>query len=167
MDMFHENYICTLGTKISKKQILIKKPDISFTLIFSIWDVLGKDSFRNICKMAFEGAKGAIVVCDHTKMDTLQNISKWITQINNVAGEIPIIILANKSDLTGDYEFTKSELESYSGEQNLPYFVASAKSGDNVIKTFYQIGSLIIDNIFSGSNSVNSGPSGKSVGTTC
>jgi hypothetical protein len=68
--------------------------------------------------------------------------------LNEVTGEIPIILLANKSDLTNNYDFTERELRSLSSELDAPYYITSAKFGDNVIKTFYKIGDLITSEIF-------------------
>jgi small GTP-binding protein len=147
MDIFDDRYISTLGTKISKKQLKLKKKDLNIRLTLSIWDVLGQKHFKNVQAMAFKGAKAAMLVCDITREDTLQNLLNWKSQLNEVTGEIPIILLANKSDLTNNYDFTERELRSLSSELDAPYYITSAKFGDNVIKTFYKIGDLITSEI--------------------
>ena len=74
MDMFDDKYITTLGTKVSKRKLVIKKNDNEFDLTFSIWDILGQEEFKNIQNMALKNSKGAIIVCDITRKKTLENI---------------------------------------------------------------------------------------------
>lgn len=148
MDMFDHNYISTFGTKVSKKRIIIKKENSDINLTFSIWDIIGKDSFKKIYKMAFVGSKGAIIVCDITKEDSLNNLSRWVTRVKKVTGEIPFVIVANKSDLTDKHMFKEADLQSFSKEIEVPFYITSAKNGDNVIKTFFKLGDLVIESIF-------------------
>ena len=158
MDIFSDEYISTLGTKVSKKNMIIKRNDINFNLTLSIWDVLGQEQFTNLQTMAFKGSRGAILVFDITRKKTFKNIPTWISRLKDSVGEIPYILLANKCDLTDNYEISEEDIESFSSNLNIPYFMTSAKYGDNVIKTFFRIGNLIIDNIFvQDSNQVSNG----------
>ena len=158
MDFFDDDYIATLGTKISKKKLIIKKDNKEFNLTLSIWDVLGQKELKNIQKMAFQGSKGAIFVCDITREETLRSVLTWIADVKKVTGEIPFVLIANKCDLTDDYSFSEKDIEAYSSQLNAPYFMTSAKFGDNVIRMFYKIGDLIIDTIFlQDSNQISNG----------
>ena len=150
MDIFDDRYITTLGTKVSKKRLIIKKNETDVDLTFSIWDILGQEEFSNIQAMAFKGAKGALLVCDLTRNETLQSITGWVTRVKEVTGEIPMILLANKADLTGDYAFTEDDIKAVTTQLKIPYYFTSAKFGDNVIKTFYSIGDMVTDAIFKG-----------------
>ena len=73
MDIFDDKYLSTLGTKVSKKQVIIKNEDREVAFTFSIWDVLGQKDFKKIQNLAFRGSKGAMLVCDLTRKDTLEN----------------------------------------------------------------------------------------------
>ncbi len=148
LDVFDDKYIDTLGTKVSKKQIILKKDDREINLTLSIWDVLGQQDFKNIQSMAFKGSKGAMFVCDITRKETLDNLRNWHRRVTEVAGNIPFLILANKSDLNEQYTFTEAELKDFAEDLGAPYFLTSAKKGDNVIKSFYKIGDYITKNIF-------------------
>jgi small GTP-binding protein len=147
MDIFEDKYIATLGTKVSKKRIVIKRKESDFNITYSIWDVLGQENFVKTHAMAFKGARGAMAVVDITRKDTLVNISNWVQRVSDVTGPIPMVLLANKCDLTSDYSFDEEELKSYSEQLNTPYFLTSAKFGDNVIKTFFRLGEMVIDEI--------------------
>ena len=98
--------------------------------------------------MALKGASGAMLVCDITQKETIKNIFSWAAQINRLNGEIPVIILANKCDLTKDCAMTDAELEHFVSELNVPFFKTRAKNGDNVIKIFYKLADMVIDKIF-------------------
>jgi small GTP-binding protein len=148
MDVFDDKYILTLGTKISKKRLLIKKNKLDINLTLAIWDVMGQKYFTNIFDKAFKGAKAAILVCDVTREDTLKNILMWESRLKEVTGDIPLLLLANKSDLTGEYEFSETDLQKYSSGLHAPFFMTSAKCGDNVINSFYKIGELVTTDIF-------------------
>jgi len=147
MDIYNDEYISTLGTKVSKKRLIIKKHDRDLDLTFSIWDVLGQEDFKNIQAMAFKGSKGAIMVCDITRKETLENLEKWRVRVEEVTGKIPMIILANKSDLTDQHLFTETELKDFSSKFEIDSYLTSAKYGDNVIKSFYKIGEVITNQL--------------------
>jgi GTPase SAR1 family protein len=98
--------------------------------------------------MAFEGAKGFFVVCDFTRRKTLENIKIWISRIKEVAGDIPGLLIVNKCDQCDYFEISEDDIKKISGELHLPYFMTSAKEGENVINPFFKLGKLIIDRIF-------------------
>ena len=151
LNVFDEKFISSIGSLISKKSMKIEKLNMDILLTLSIWDVLGgTNSFNDDC-MAFEGAKGALLVCDLTRKDTMMNLSDWVTRLRTITGNIPLLLLANKSDLTNEYQFEKVELKSLAEQLNAPFYFTSAKSGDNVWDTFFKLGDLILDNIFTGS----------------
>ncbi len=147
-DYFGDKYITTIGTKVSTKQLKLKKQGKEINLTLSIWDILGQEQFTKVQTMAFDSSKAAFIVCDLTNKESLENILKWHQRLTEVTGDIPIIILANKCDLTDQYCFGEPELNEYATKLNAPYFITSAKKGDNVIKAFYKIGEDIINYIF-------------------
>lgn len=148
MDVFDDKYINTLGTKVSKKKIILKLNERTINLTFSIWDILGQEDFQKIQTMAFKGSKGTMLVCDLTRKDTLTNLEYWHKRVSDVAGKIPFVVIANKSDLKEQYTFDELELDRFSKSIGAEYYYTSAKEGDNVIKTFYKIGSIIVKKIF-------------------
>ncbi len=147
LDVFDDKYITTLGTKVSKKKVVIKKGDNKFDITLSIWDILGQEEFEKIQTMSFKGSKGAMLVCDFTREKTLENVAKWHSRVESVAGEIPFILLANKSDLKNDHKFNEKALNEYSASLNIPYYLTSAKNGENVIKTFFKLSDMITGKI--------------------
>jgi len=91
----------------------------------------------------FKGAAGALIVCDSTREETINNLRSWVKTFHGEVGKVPLIFLANKSDLLDD-EFDSPEMESVIRDLNTEYMLTSAKSGLNVNKAFNKLGQKII-----------------------
>jgi small GTP-binding protein len=144
---FSENYLPTIGTRTSKKSIIVNdleyQQDIS--LDFIIWDIMGQVSFRKILHSAYlTGAKGAVMVCDLTRRETFENLDYWIYSLLEEWQLIPMIFVANKNDLKDSTEIKIRELESLASTYESPFFTTSAKSGDNIEDLFKTLGKEII-----------------------
>jgi small GTP-binding protein len=139
---FDDKYISTIGTKISAKDLRIKTGEKTTNLKLQIWDVLGQSDFSKVHKRAYMGSKGALLVMDLTRKETLNSFDNWIMFLQKTAGEIPVVVLANKCDL--EPEFGKDEIEMVVSYYNCPYYITSAKTGVGVNEAFYQLGELIL-----------------------
>lgn len=143
-DMFEDKYLSTIGAKITKKVIGLKYkdpyPDIELT--FMIWDIAGQKTIGAVHPSYYRGAEGAFIVCDLTRKETLENIPEWANSFFKVAGEVPIFILGNKSDLS-NREFGETELSEMAKRFNAPYFITSAKVGTNVEESFKAMGKTL------------------------
>ena len=66
MDKYDDEYLSTLGTKVTKKEVEVIDDFnfVEFQLTFMLWDVLGQKEFKRIHQAAFQGTKGALIVCD-------------------------------------------------------------------------------------------------------
>ncbi|UCE73663.1 MAG: hypothetical protein JSV56_11645, partial [Methanomassiliicoccales archaeon] len=68
-DQFDDEYICTIGTKITKKEMKVQLQGNGGPkeVQFLIWDIIGHQSFRQLLQQAyFYGTHGLIAVCDIT-----------------------------------------------------------------------------------------------------
>jgi len=148
VDKFDDKYITTLGTKTSKKSFLIKNGGKPVNLNLIIWDVLGQRQFTRVKEVAYTGANGAFIVVDLTRKDTLFAFDHWLFTLYEVAGEIPIVVLANKSDLKP--EFGKKEIEEVIADYGFTYYMTSARTGENVNKAFHSIGKTMVNYLFDG-----------------
>lgn len=148
-DVFDERYLSTFGAKITKKSLFFLKeeypalPDDT-RLILLIWDIAGQKAFKDIHQAYYRGAEGTLLVCDVTRRETLDNIKEWITELYEVAGKVPAILLINKCDLKDQYSFGEDEIKKSLSDIEIPYCVTSAKTGHNVEKTFKTIAELIL-----------------------
>jgi small GTP-binding protein len=148
MNEFDEKYIQTIGTRISKKEVVVETIDARYSINLIIWDILGQKEYRGVQFNAFKGVEGAIMVCDVTRPDTLTSLEEyWIPSLLEVTGDIPMIFFANKCDLNEEKKFGLSELEKIANahqheriEGKLKNaFLTSAKTGENVEMGFKHI----------------------------
>lgn len=145
LDEFSDKYISTIGTKVSKKMLLLKGPDgRKCKVILMVWDILGQRSFRTLHETQMSGARGALFVCDLTRRDTLDSMSGWIEDFRKVSGERPLILLANKNDLKDRHTYGVAEVEEKAKEYDASYHLTSAKTGENVERAFSDLGMLLI-----------------------
>jgi len=139
MDYFDDRYDQTLGTKVYKKEFDTSLPEMNVELAvhMMIWDIMGQSGFRDLLKEAyFQRAKGAVAVCDVTRRSSLESLHEWVRSVHGVAGEIPLVFVANKVDLKASGEFGKAEMMEASRTYNSPCFLSSAKTGENVEAVF-------------------------------
>lgn len=146
LDDFDDKYIQTLGTKVSKKELVTQAPDSSGELKvdMTIWDIMGQKGFRELLKEAyFYGAKGILAVCDVTRRRTLEDLDDWIEGVYSVTGRIPIEFLANKVDLKDEGEVGEEEMVQAARAYDSPFRFTSAKSGVNVEIAFQSLAERI------------------------
>jgi small GTP-binding protein len=155
-NQFKDSYVATIGSKVTKKQCIIKRPHHSVDLTFVIWDIIGREGYHGLHARTFAGISGAILVADLTRKETLENLERyWIPLLLKVVDNVPLIFACNKSDLESEYEFEPEEIakiaETYNGRITgiLPKglsisYPTSAKIGNNVESTFESLGHLLV-----------------------
>ena len=149
---FTNKYLTTLGVDFASHSLQLDGKDV----FVQIWDVAGQEIFSSIRQSYFQGAKGALVVFDVTRLESYENLfDGWIKPFFNVLDKsVPIAILGNKSDLeneaiirpeTGNkfVEWVKDQLGL---EQAPPYFETSAKEGLNVNLAFENVSRIVLHN---------------------
>jgi small GTP-binding protein len=150
LNIFDDKYLRTLGTKVSKKVVEVEHPDkdVQVNLTMLIWDIMGQDTFRPLLQDSyFYGAAGGLAVFDLTRKETLTELEGWIESLRNIAGNIPIVVLANKNDLEDQIQVDKAELDEFASKHNLPTYYSSAKTGESVQEGFIKIGKMMTENI--------------------
>lgn len=144
-DTFDDKYIATIGTKTTKKEMTIEYFNKRVNVTMMIWDVLGQHDYRNIHERSFKGTSGAMLVCDVTRPDTLEGIKEyWLPALEKVAGNVPLVFLANKIDLKDDAKFGEKEIRRIAEEHQGFWSLTSAKTGENVDGAFYELGAKVI-----------------------
>jgi small GTP-binding protein len=141
LDIFDDKYIATVGTKVTRKDIVIKN-DVNLTLM--IWDILGQQDYHQLRFMYFKNANGALVVCDITRRETLESLREWASSFFKTVGKVPVVFLANKYDLASNAQFGEENLKMIAEMFEAPYLYTSAKTGLNVEKAFRTLGELIV-----------------------
>ena len=147
LDIFDDKYLTTLGTKVTNKTIIFSPKELNklVELKMLIWDVMGQKEYKMIQESAYQGSSGAIIVADISRKETLDHLGTWISDLFNISGVIPIILVGNKVDLVDQTAQDFSELENLSMSYEAPFFLTSAKTGENVETTFQSLGNVIIN----------------------
>ncbi len=155
-DQFEDTYITTIGTKVTKKELILPKGDKEIDLSLMIWDVLGRAGYTAIHSRALVGVHGAFLVADLTRKETLSSLERyWIPLLLNVVEGVPVVFACNKSDLKDQYAFQPDDMEALISKYNigledtLPQnlklcYSTSAKTGENVEHIFESLGHMVL-----------------------
>ena len=147
-NMFDEQYITTIGTRVSKKEVHVSIPerDLQVDLVVMIWDIMGEKGFRELLKDAyFHGAVGVLAVADITRRRTLDDLDDWIDGVEQIVGEVPVILAVNKSDLTSSAQFGEREVAQFARAYGCEFSFTSAKTGDQVETAFARLARHVVD----------------------
>ena len=151
-DEFDDKYVTTLGAKVSKKEIdmrFSKNLDnaIDVNIILSVWDILGQknESAMQVRPVYYNGANGALVICDITRLETFNNLAWWVKSLYKVTEEVPVVILGNKIDLYKEAQIYYDDLEAFSKEKNISVFLTSARTNSNVQHAFIKLTELMLE----------------------
>lgn len=132
--IFSDNYLTTIGVKISKK--IVEMKDVQVNLM--IWDIEGVDIFTSLKPSNLRGASGVILVLDGTRANSVEIASDIHQTLCVHLPNIPVVCLLNKSDLTLDWKLGSAdtlELE----KLGVKIIKTSAKTGENVEQAFQVI----------------------------
>ena len=148
LDMFDDQYLTTIGTKVTKKEarIFLPEQDLLVDVDMTIWDIMGEKGFRELLKDAyFYGANGILAVADQTRRKTLDDLDDWIDGVEQVVGKVPLLIAVNKCDLASSAQFGERDVEQVARAFDCPFLLTSAKSGTNVEEAFRRIGQMVTE----------------------
>jgi len=138
-DIFNDEYIMTIGTKVSKKNMDLDGKELTLM----IWDILGQKEHTNLHSAYYKGAAGAIVVCDFTNKNSMGHLTKWIDDFRAVAGNVPVVIAVNKQDIENK-AYLFDDAKKIADKYDAPAIPTSAKTGKNVEFLFEVIGERVI-----------------------
>ncbi len=155
-EQFSDNYISTIGAKVSKKVVPASFEGEDFDVKIMVWDIIGSKGYLSTQSKHIAGADGAILVVDLTKPESMNSLEKyWIPLLKEVTGGIlPSLLFAgNKKDLVESQEeidmMTQmfKELESKYCDDiekrveggHAGSLLTSAKTGENVEDGFYNL----------------------------
>ncbi len=145
-NQFDDSYIRTIGTKISKKDLMLQDKDGKpFQLYLMVWDILGHKSSKKVPATYYAGVEGILVVFDLLRPETFTDLDYWVNSIMVEKNYSPVVvILGNKSDLADQRKVSEEQLQSMAAKANAKYFLTSAKTGQNVEEAFNYIGNELV-----------------------
>ncbi len=137
--IFSEKYLTTVGVKIDKKSLSVG--DQEMTLI--LWDLAGEDEFMQVRMSYLRGSAGYFLVADGTRRATLDKAIELQQRSENEIGNVPFILLINKSDLKDEWEIQDSEIAALT-TKGWVVLETSAMTGVNVEEAFQSIGEKMV-----------------------
>jgi small GTP-binding protein len=144
---FDEKITATISATFKSKKIKI---DPFTEANLRIWATAGQERYRSLTPNYIRGSNGILVVFDLAKMNSFEELDKWMETIRNVIAENKIekILVGNKSDLPEEEKEVTNEMATkYADEHNMKYFSVSAKEGINIDILFEQLGNDCIKHL--------------------
>lgn len=122
---FDLKYEPTLGTSMSK----IEYQGSTYLL----WDTAGQEKYASLAPTYFRNSNAAIIVYDVTSRQSFEAAETWLSRyLDIVKVDNPIIIAANKIDLTEDVQVTAEEGRAFAESHNFSFVEVSAKTGEHL-----------------------------------
>jgi len=143
---FETDYLSTMGADFALYDTTVKETHIRW----QIWDLAGQPVFKDVVKAYYTKVFGGILVYDITRHQTFKNVEKWLNDIRENSKrdrDVPVILLANKSDLReeGTETVSTDEGKALADRLGLNFIETSAKTGEGVQAAFNQLGTKILD----------------------
>ncbi|MDR2459239.1 MAG: GTP-binding protein [Deltaproteobacteria bacterium] len=143
--IFSDNYLSTVGVKISKKVIKEELGDQDGGISLVLWDMEGQDNYSTVNLSYLRGAHGLLFVVDGTRGESLSVALKLRNEAIKILGQnVPGFFLINKADLQNEWEITDKVLTSLSAK-GVKIIKTSAKTGLNVEKTFEDLTQAMLE----------------------
>jgi small GTP-binding protein len=110
-----------------------------------LWDVESEDIKGFLLSSYCRGSNGAMIMYDITNFNTLKHVPGWVQLIRKNAGDIPIVLVGNLSNLEKTWDVSGEEGISLAKKYNLSGFVEiSTKTGENVEEMFESFLEILI-----------------------
>lgn len=146
---FKENYIMTIGSNFSTKQVELENYP-NYLIKLQLWDLAGQKHFSFVRPPFYRGASGLIYVFDLTRRSSFQNILEWKLEVEKVIGNgKPSILVGNKIDLAeqGRREVGEKDGLALKDEINaISYYETSAKEDLKINPVFRDVTVAILKN---------------------
>ncbi len=141
---FSNEYSITLGLDYISQNIQIG--DKIFLL--QLWDTAGSERFRSVTKGYFNNSACAIIVYDITSESSFKATKDWIEECKKYTKDsIHLVLVGNKIDLDKQRKVTMEEGKNLAEENGMAFYEASALTGENIEKIFFDSCKIINENM--------------------
>lgn len=96
LSSFFKSSFITVGTDIKTTSCSNEHGD---SLTISIWDINSAQRFRFMNSTFFRGAVACLLFYDISVLQSFEDLSYWLEQIRSHSGQIPVFLIAFKSDI--------------------------------------------------------------------
>ncbi|CRK98186.1 CLUMA_CG011551, isoform A, partial [Clunio marinus] len=118
------------------KQKLINLDGVPIKL--QIWDTAGQERFRTLTTAYYRGAMGILLMYDVTNLESFNNLSYWLRNIQeNASPDVVKILAGNKCECsTARRAVDKERGEKIAETFDMPFFEISCKQNINIEECF-------------------------------
>ena len=156
---FDEEYVCTIGTELSKKSLLVSTIGTELSkksllvsqnkmLELSIWDTCGQEKYRSITRQYYTKAHAILLVFDLTSEKAFDDLQSWYEEAIEYINEIKCIffLFGNKSDEKDEIIINEKDVKNFMrrNPKIKKYFEVSALDGHNIDLAFDKIGQYLV-----------------------
>lgn len=141
-DGFNKVYKQTIGVDFYERQLQIRK---DYLVSLKVWDI-GGQSIQSKNLESYIGHSSAIMlVYDVTNTESFANLEDWLAKIRKFSKTNHIYLVGNKVDLISMRQVTERQHDAFIQQNQLKGSIfCSAKTGENVVRSFYQISGEVI-----------------------
>ncbi len=143
-NLFEDKYISTIGVKVSRKSVAVPHGEEIVEVTLMLWDLGGDEEFARVRPSYLRGAAGAILVCDLTRLETLDSVAGYVAEMRQVSPGARFILAANKNDLEEERQLSPESINQIAGELEANSFETSAKMGVEVETLFHELGKVLV-----------------------
>ncbi|MFX1567414.1 MAG: Rab family GTPase [Promethearchaeota archaeon] len=143
---YHRNAI---GVNFYAKKITVETEKGPKKCNVQLWEFSGKEKFRFLYTQYSRGSNGIILFFDLTNRESFLGLSHWLEEINKgmerekrSGGEIPILLVGNKS-CVDNFAVSPNEIIQFLRKHDLVYIEVSTNTAEGVVDSFYCITSLM------------------------
>jgi small GTP-binding protein len=132
--IFSDKYLTTIGVKIDKKLVHLGNQEVHLVL----WDIHGEDEFQKLRMSYLRGSSGYLLVVDGTRRATLDKAMALQQSVEQTLGNVPFIVVFNKSDLTDEWDLDDRAIATCA-QKGWRVITTSAKTGQGVEEAFVSL----------------------------
>ena len=128
---FNDTYSLTYGIDFKVKTLTLNNTIVKLQL----WDTAGQEKFHTIIRSYYKCAAGVLIVFDLTNIESFNNISYWLSDVNTYLGDdVSILIIGAKMDLYKKIVVTSEMIDDI--KKKYKYIEVSSKTGENIDNAF-------------------------------
>ncbi|XP_014206853.1 ras-related protein Rab-32-like isoform X2 [Copidosoma floridanum] len=131
---FSSNYKITIGADFAIKSL---NWDAETKINLQLWDIAGHERFGYMTRVYYKYAVAAALVFDISRVATFRSVKKWLADLREKTGDLPVVLLANKCDIN-QAAVTNDQIVKFCKENDIgSWFITSAKENSNIAKSRY------------------------------
>jgi small GTP-binding protein len=133
-DAFTDEYQPTVGAGFVSRDVKTS----SGLVVLDIWDTAGQERFRSLVPRYSHGASALILVFDLSNQATFDE-ARALLDSGRTDYDVSALwyLVGNKSDI--DMACDRNEITTWAKEHGIPFFVTSAKTGENLTELFLTV----------------------------